>query len=113
VVGNDLSKLILDVLGVGGLATNATQGYRGEVELALLDPVAGRLGKQEETNGEDDSPKELDGDRDAVGTSVAAVLGSVNNAVGEQDTNGDAELVTYGVSTKCAVASKIKTYRQR
>ncbi len=36
----------------------------------------------------------MDGNRDTVGARVVAVLGSVDDAVGEQDTDGDAKLIT-------------------
>jgi hypothetical protein len=94
VVGNDLSKLVLDVLGVKRLTTDATKGRSSLVELALLDPVTGRFGEKSKTDSEDDSPKELNSDGDTVRSSVAAFLGGVDNAVGEEDTNGNAELVT-------------------
>jgi hypothetical protein len=99
VVGNDLSKLILDVLGVERLATDAAKSVGSLVELALLDPVTGRLGEESKTNGEDDGPEELDANGDTVGASVATVLGCVHNAVGDEDTNSDAELVTSNDST--------------
>lgn len=93
-VGNDLSKFILNVLGVGGLTTDTAESIGSLVELSLLDPETGRLGQKSKTDSEDDSPQELDGNRDTVGTGIAAFLGRVDDAVGEQDTNGDAELVT-------------------
>lgn len=92
-VGDDLGKLVLDVLRVDRLATDAGQGLCGLVELALLDEETGRLREQGQTPTENESPKELDGDGDSVGASVTAVLGRVDDAVGKQDTNGDAELV--------------------
>lgn len=66
VVGNDLSKFILNVFRVEWLATNTAKGTGSFVELALLDPVTGRLGEQSKTSGQDDSPQELDCDRDTV-----------------------------------------------
>lgn len=97
-VGNDFRKLILNVFGVGRLATNAAKGMGSLVELALLDPVTGRLGKQSKTGSKDDSPEELNSDWDTVRASIAALLCSVDNAVGEQDTNGNAELVSWTMS---------------
>lgn len=94
VVGNDLSEFILDVLGVDRLATDTTKRLSGLVELAFLDPVTGRFGEESKTGGKDDSPQELNGDWDAVRTSIAAVLGGIDNAVGKQNTNGNTELVT-------------------
>jgi len=94
-VGNDLSKFILDIFGVEGLATNTAKSGGSLVELSLLDPVTRGLWQKSETNSEDNSPQELDGDWDPVGSGIATVLGGVDDAVGEQDTNGNAELVSY------------------
>ncbi|KFZ02513.1 hypothetical protein V500_00150 [Pseudogymnoascus sp. VKM F-4518 (FW-2643)] len=94
VVGDDLGELVLDVVGVNWLATNGCEGLGGALELALLDEETGRLGQEEETSREDDGPQELHGDGDTVGSGIIAALGGVDNAVGEEDTDGDAELVT-------------------
>lgn len=93
VVGDDLGELVLDVVGVDGLATDIGERLSGLLELALLDVETGGFGEEEETRGEDDGPQKLDGDGDAVGAGVVAVLCGVDDAVGEQDTDGDAELV--------------------
>ena len=93
-VGNDLGKLILDVLRVGGLATNATKSVGSLIELALLHPITRRFGKESKANGQDESPQELDGNGNAVRASIPAILGSIDHTVGKQDTNGNAELVT-------------------
>lgn len=45
-VGDDLSKFVLDVLGVHRLATDAGKSRSSLVELALLDEETGRVGKQ-------------------------------------------------------------------
>lgn len=99
VVGDDLSKFVLDVLGVDRLATDTCESVGSLVKLALLDEETGRVGEQHKTNGKDDGPEELDGDGDTVRASVITVLGRVNNAVGQQDANGDAELVTSNDGT--------------
>ncbi|KFZ18290.1 hypothetical protein V502_04170 [Pseudogymnoascus sp. VKM F-4520 (FW-2644)] len=87
-------ELVLDVVGVNWLATNGCEGLGGALELALLDEETGRLGQEEETSREDDGPQELHGDGDTVGSGIIAALGGVDDAVGEEDTDGDAELVT-------------------
>lgn len=69
-VGLDLSELIDDVGTVGRLAADTAESLGGSVQLLLLDVVARRLRKEEETNGEDDGPGELNGDWDSVGASV-------------------------------------------
>lgn len=94
VVGNDLSKFILDVVGVNWLSTDGGKGLGGSLELALLDEETGGLWQEEETSREDDGPQELHSDGDTVRSSVITVLGGVDNAVGQQNTDGDAELVT-------------------
>lgn len=108
VVGDDLGKFILDVLGVEGLATHAAESVGSLVELAFLDPVTRRLGQQSKTNGQDDSPKKLHGDGDTVGSSVAAVLGGVYNAVGKQNTDGDAELIASDNGTTDLAGSDLR-----
>lgn len=94
VVGDDLGELVLDEVGLDGLVAEAGEGGGGEVELALLDKVAGRVGQEEQADAQDQGPEDLDGDRDAVRAAVVAVLGSVVDGRGEQETNGDAELVS-------------------
>jgi len=44
-------------------------------------------------------PKELDGNGNSVGTGVGPVLGGIDNATGQQQTDGDTELVTRHDST--------------
>jgi hypothetical protein len=98
-VGDDLSKLDLDVLRVLGLATKARQRIGGLEEVAALDEVTRRVGKKHETTAKDQSPSELDGNGNAVSTSVVAALGSVDDNRSQHDTNGDAELVTSDQGT--------------
>lgn len=43
-VGDDLGELVLDVLGVDGLAADDGEGLGREVELAFLDVVSGGFG---------------------------------------------------------------------
>lgn len=92
-VGNDLSKLVLDVVGIDRLSANRRQCLRGFLELALLDEVTWGFGKEEQSGSQDDGPQELDCDWDSVGSSVVAVLSRVHDAIGQQNANGDAELV--------------------
>jgi hypothetical protein len=66
VIGDNLSKLVLDVFGVERLSADTAKSLSSLVELALLDPVAGRLRQESKTNGEDDSPEELYSDGDTV-----------------------------------------------
>lgn len=98
-VGDNLSKLDLDVLRVGVLTTETGQRVGGSSEVTLLDEVAGRVGKEEQTTGEDDSPDELNGDGNAVSTGIRPLLSSVDDAGSKHETNGDAELVTSDQGT--------------
>lgn len=93
VVGLDLVELVLDKLGVLGLVTDAGEHLAGAVLAALADEETGRLGKQEQTGTENQSPQHLDADRDAVGAGVGTFLGGVVNARGQHQTDGNAELV--------------------
>ena len=98
-VGDNLSQLSLDILGVLGLTTNTGEGVNGVFDAAPLDKVSGRVGEEQETTTEDDSPGELNGDGNAVGLGAVEVLGSVDDAGGEKQTDGDAELVSSDKST--------------
>jgi hypothetical protein len=97
-VGDNLSKLTLDVNRVLRLTTDARERVDSTGNVALLDVVTRRVREEHETASEDQSPGELDSNRDAVGTGVIAALGSVDDARGEEDTNGNAELVTSNES---------------
>lgn len=80
VVSDDFSELVLDELRVHGLAADAGKSVGSLVELALLNVVTRRLGQQRETDSENESPEELNGDRDAIRSAVAAFLGGVDDA---------------------------------
>ena len=94
VVGYNFGKFLLDIFAVLGLSANAREGVRSFIKPALLDIVTRRLGQEEQTGGQDDGPEKLNADGNTVGTRVVAVLGSVIDAVGEQDTDGYEELIT-------------------
>jgi hypothetical protein len=105
-VGNDLSKLVLNhgpVLGsiVAGRvnATNLHQSGASLLGLAALDEVTRGVGQAGNTTTKDQTPSELDTDRNAVLASVATVLDSVVDAGSEKETDGDAELVTRNKRT--------------
>ena len=99
VVGNDLSKLLLDVLRLCRLTTNARQDSCGLVKSSLDDKVSWRFWEQEETSGKDDSWDQLDGNRNSVGATIKAVLGGVVDAGCDHQADGDGELVTSNDST--------------
>lgn len=98
-VGDNFGEFDLDEFRVSGLTTETDKGVASLLELALLDEVTRRVGKEEETGSEDDSPCELDTDRNAVSSSVRSVLGEVADDRGKHDTDGNAELVTGNEST--------------
>lgn len=93
-VGDDLGDLRLDILGVLGLTSDPGKGLDGVFDAATLDKVSGRVGEEEQTTSEDDGPRELEADGDLVGLHAVEVLGSVDDAGSEEETDGDAELVT-------------------
>jgi hypothetical protein len=71
----------------------------GSLDITTLDEVTRRVGEEEETTTENNTEDELDGDGNAVRASVGDIFGTVVDARGQQETNGDAELVTRNEST--------------
>lgn len=98
-VGDDLSKLNLDELGVTGLTTEAGERVGSLVQTTALDEVTGGVGQEEQASGEEDTEDELDTDGDTVRAGVIVVLGLVNDTGCEQQANGNAELVAGNQST--------------
>ena len=92
-VGNDFSELVLNKVRVGRLSSDDTEGSSGGIDSASLDVPTRRLGKEEETRSENQGPEELDTDWDSVRARVESVLAGVDDTVGQEDTDGDAELV--------------------
>lgn len=92
-VGDNLGELILDVLGLLGLATQTRQSIGSGLDISALNKVAGGVGQEEETGGEDDGPEELDRNGDAIGAGILATLAGVDHAGGKHDSDGNAELV--------------------
>merc|ERR1712113_425267 len=93
-VGNNLSKLSFDVLRVLRLTTDAGEGLARLLDPTTLDVVTRRVWQEEETNTEDETEDELQTNRHAVLGGSTVVLDAVVDAGGEQQTDGDAELVT-------------------
>lgn len=93
-VGDDLSKLLLDVLRVLGLAADTREDSGGLPKLPVDDEVSWGFWEDEKSSCKDDGGNELDGDRDAVGAGIKSVLGSVVDARGDHETNGDGELIS-------------------
>lgn len=78
-VGHDLGQFDLDVFRVTGLASQFRQRDGRVLETALLDEVSWRVGESHETERQDESPCELDGNGDSVGASVTSPFGGVDN----------------------------------
>lgn len=98
-IGNNLSQLGLDKLGVGGLATNAAEGRSSSVDSASLDKVSRRVGKEHKATTKNNSPDELKTDGDTVGGLGLELLGAVDDTGGEEETDGDAELISGNEGT--------------
>ena len=98
-VGNDLCYLSLDVLRLCWLASKTAEGSSSGFNVTSLDEVSWGIRQEEQSNSQNDCPSKLDADRDSVRASIGVVLGAVNDAGREQDTNGDAELVSSNQST--------------
>lgn len=92
-VGVDLSQLGLDVLRVSRLATNTSENLAGLLLLALADEVTRRLGQEEQTEAQNESPEHLEPNGDAVGRRIGAMLGSIVDTGCQHQTNSNAELV--------------------
>ena len=92
-VGDNLGEFVLDKVGIGRLTSDDTEGSCGGIDSASFDVPTGRLGEEEQTRCEDQCPEELDTDRDSVRSSIESVLAGVDDTVGKQNTNSDAELV--------------------
>lgn len=73
-VGNDLSKLLLNVVGVGRLTSNAGERIGSGIDSSPLDIPSWGFGQKEETGTEDEGPEELNGNRNSVGAGVEPVL---------------------------------------
>lgn len=98
-VGNNLRKLGLDVLAVGGLATQSGEGVASLLDLATLDEVSGGVGKEHQTATKDETPGKLNGNGDAVLASVATVSDCVVDAGGDEETQSDGKLVASNEGT--------------
>ena len=89
----DVGELSLDLGVVLGERREAGEGSGSLGVAAGLDEPTGGLGEVEHADGEDEGPDELNGDGDAPGGVVVAVLGRVVDDGGEEETDGDGPLV--------------------
>lgn len=81
------------------LTTDVGQSGGGLLKLPFLDKVARRLWQNSEASTENQSPEELDRNRDTVRSSIETLLRGVDDTVREEDANGDAELVARNERT--------------
>ena len=93
-VGDNFGQLMLDIVRVGWMTSDPSKSDRSSIDPALLNIPSRRFGQEEESDTEDQSPQELDSHWDSVGTSVHPILGGVDDAICDQDTDGDTELVS-------------------
>lgn len=78
---------------VCGQTPQLTKRTRSSLVFATLDEVARRLGQNQHAADEDDGPGKLDGDRDPVRPRVHAQRRGVVDDGGQEQTDGDGELV--------------------
>jgi hypothetical protein len=93
VVGLDLGQFLADGRVIGREAAETAEGSGGAIDVAPLDQVPGRVREDQHTADENDRPGKLDRDGDAVAAGVHAVLRGVVDDRGQQETDGDGELV--------------------
>lgn len=88
----------------GADATNSHQSLASRVintgtESVLLDQVTRRVWKEQKADSKNETPGELDADRNAVLAGVLAVADSIVDTSRDQETEGDGELVSGDEST--------------
>ena len=94
VICNDLGNFNLNVLRVFWLTAEPGKSVHSLLNLASLDEVAGRIWEEEQTTAKDDTPGELNADGDAIRAGAIVVFGGIVDAGGQQETDGDTELIT-------------------
>lgn len=92
-VGDNFSKFILDVNRVFRLIMDVRERVDSMGNVVFFDVVMRRVREEYEIVFEDQSLGELDSNRDVVGIGVIVVFGSVDDVRGEEDINGNVELV--------------------
>ena len=80
------------MIGREGDETGESTG--GILVALLLDEPSGRLGEEDHTDGEDETPNELETDGDLPRSPSGLVFGAVVDDPGDENTNGDRPLVT-------------------
>lgn len=85
VIGDDLRKLILDILRINWLSTDGSKSLSSVLELSFLDKISWGFRKDEQTDAQYHCPQELNGYGNSVRSAIIAVLGSIDNTVRDQD----------------------------
>lgn len=78
-IGDNLSKFVLDEIARDILPAKSRQGVRGTFKFPFADVEPWRLGKKRQATGENQCPYHLNGYRDPVGAAVGPVLSCVVN----------------------------------
>lgn len=93
-VGHNFCELDTNVLGILWLTTKSGESVGSSLEITLLDEVSGGVWEEEETTTKDDGPEELNRNGNSVCARIGTVFGGIDDHGGEQNTDGDAELVS-------------------
>lgn len=107
VVDSNLVELHADRRVGRGQAADLAEGTGGLFVALATDEVAGRLGKHEHSTDKDQGPGKLDGNGNAVGAGVLALVGGVVDDGGEQEADGDGELVASDDGTADPLGSRL------
>lgn len=83
-IGNNLSKFVLDKIARDVLPAKSRQGVRGAFKLPFANVEPRRLGKKRQATGKNQGPYHLNGNGDPVGATVGTVLSYVVDGGGEQ-----------------------------
>ena len=98
-VGDDLGELSLNVLRLGGLASESAESRSSFLDVSSLDEISWRVWQEQQTASEDGSPNELNANGNSVRAGVGSVLCAIHDAGSKQETDSDTELVSSNQST--------------
>lgn len=107
VVGNDFGQLILNVGRVDRLVASTGEGNSGLVKITPSNEETRRFGQEEQATSQNERPKHLEADGDAVGAAVFSVLGSIVDAGRQEEADADAELVSRNDSAADLAGSNL------
>jgi hypothetical protein len=98
-VGDDFRQLCLDVFGLCWLTTQAAERFDGFVNLATLHKVSRRIWESCDATAQNQCPKELDCNGNAVGAAVVEILCPIVHTRCQHEADCDTELITRHKST--------------